>query len=177
MAGDDAGISAGAHAMTTFTVWKFDDPQGAERAVGMLEDAQANGLVKIDDNAIVSWPAGAPQPVTRHGHEENWRGAGWGAIWGILIGTLFFVPVVGGLAGAAIGALAKSTEGAGISKDQLETIRSEITAGTSALFLVTEKADLDRLGDRVRMHSTLLASNLTDEERDVLLETFGGAHR
>jgi uncharacterized membrane protein len=81
---------------------------------------------------------------------------------------------VGGLAGAAIGALAKSTEGAGISKEQLETIRSEITAGTSALFLVTEHANLDPLGDRVRMHSTLLASNLTKEESDVLLETFGG---
>ena len=161
--------------MTTFTVWKFDDPQGAERAVGMLQDAQANGLVKIDDHAIVSWPAGAAQPTTKHGHEQNWRAAGWGSIWGLVIGTLFFMPVVGGLAGAAIGALANATEGAGISKEQLESIRSEITEGTSALFLVTEQANLDPLGDRVRMHSTLVASNLTKEERSVLLETFGGA--
>jgi uncharacterized membrane protein len=92
-----------------------------------------------------------------------------------VIGTLFFIPVVGGLAGAAIGALAKATEDAGITREQLENIRSEITEGTSALFLVTEQADLDLLGDRVRMHSTLLASNLTKEERSVLLETFGGA--
>ena len=161
--------------MTTFTVWKFDDPQGAERAIGMLEDAQANGLVKIDDHAIVSWPSGASQPTTKHGHEETWRGTGWGSVWGILIGALFFMPVVGGLAGAAIGAVAKATEGSGISKEQLEAIRDEITAGTSALFLVTEQANLDPLGDRVRMRSTLLASNLTKEERDVLLETFGGA--
>jgi len=161
--------------MTTFPVWKFDDPQGAERAVRMLEDAQSNGLVKIDDHAIVSWPAGASQPNTKHGHEETWRGAGWGSVWGLVIGTLFFMPVVGGLAGAAIGALAKATEGAGISREHLESMRSEITEGTSALFLVTEQANLDPLGDRVRMHSTLLASNLTKEERDVLLETFGGA--
>ena len=161
--------------MTTFTVWKFDDPQGAQRAVEMLKDAQANGLVKIDDHAIVSWPAGAAHPDTKHGREETWRGAGWGSVWGILIGTLFFIPVVGGLAGAAIGALAKATGDAGITREQLESIRTEITPGTSALFLVTERADLDLLGDRVRMHSTLLASNLTKEERDVLLETFGGA--
>jgi uncharacterized membrane protein len=161
--------------MTTFTVWKFDDPHGAERAVGMLRDAQANGLVKIDDHAIVSWPAGASHPTTKHGHEETWRGAGWGSLWGLVIGTLFFIPVLGGLAGAAIGALAKTTEGVGISKEQLENIRSEITEGTSALFLVTEQANLDPLGDRVRIHSTLLTSNLTKEERSVLLETFGGA--
>jgi hypothetical protein len=39
---------------------------------------------------------------------------------------------------------------------------------------VTEEGDLDRLGERLRgMKSTLVATNLTDEERQVLLETFG----
>jgi uncharacterized membrane protein len=162
--------------MTTFTVWKFDDPDGADRAVRMLRDAQADGLVKIDDHAVVRWPVGEPHPSTAHGHEETWHGAGWGAIWGLLIGTLFFLPVVGGLAGAALGALSKATEDAGITKEQLENIRSEVTEGTSALFAVTEEGDLDRLGERFRgMHSTLLATNLTDAERNVLLETFGGA--
>jgi uncharacterized membrane protein len=162
--------------MTTFSVWKFDDPGGAERAVRTLEDAEADGLVKIDDHAVVSWPAGASHPDTKHGHEENWQGAGWGAIWGLLIGTLFFLPVVGGLAGAALGAVVKATEDAGITKEQLESIRAEVTEGTSALFAVTEQGNLDRLGERMRgMNSTLLATNLTDAERSVLLETFGGA--
>jgi uncharacterized membrane protein len=162
--------------MTTFSVWKFDDPEGAEQAVRMLKDAEADGIVKIDDHAVVSWPAGAAHPDTKHGHEEAWHGAGWGAIWGLLIGTLFFLPVVGGLAGAAVGALAKATEDAGITKKDLETIRAEVTEGTSALFIVTEQGQLDRLGDRMRgMHSTLLSTNLTDAERSVLLETFGGA--
>ena len=159
--------------MTTFTVWKFDDPQGAERAAHMVKEAQAGRLVQVDDLAIVSWPADAKEPTSKHGHEETWRGAGWGSILGILIGTIFFVPVLGGLAGAAMGAMAKSTAGAGISKKDLESIRSEITPGTSALFLVTEHANLDPLGDRVRMHSTLLTSNLTKEEEKMLLETFG----
>jgi uncharacterized membrane protein len=161
--------------MTTFSVWKYDDPAGAERAVELLKSAERDGLVKIDDHAVVSWPVGAAQPDTKHGHEENWRGAGWGGLWGLLIGTLFFIPVVGGLAGVAIGALAKATQDAGITREQLETIRSEITEGTSALFVVTEQADVDRLGERMRgLHTTLIATNLTDAERKVLLETFGG---
>jgi uncharacterized membrane protein len=162
--------------MTTFTVWKFDGPDGAERAARLLRDAEADGLVKVDDHAIVSWPVGAPQPHTAHGHEETWRGAGWGAVWGLLIGTLFFVPVLGGLGGAALGALSKVTEDAGITREQLERIRAEVTEGTSALFVVTEQGDLDRLGERMRgMNSALIATNLTDGERSVLLETFGGA--
>jgi uncharacterized membrane protein len=162
--------------MTTFTVWKYDDPEGADHAVQLLKDAQAEGLVKVDDHAVVRWPVGASQPDTKHGHEETWHGAGWGAVWGLLIGTLFFVPVVGGLAGAALGALSKSTQDIGITKEQLERIRTEVTEGTSALFLVTEQGDLDRLGERMRgAHSTLIATNLTDAEKSVLIETFGGA--
>jgi uncharacterized membrane protein len=60
--------------------------------------------------------------------------------------------------------------------DQLETIRTQVTEGTSALFVVTEEGDLDRLGERFHgMHSKLIATNLTEAERSVLHETFGGA--
>ena len=162
--------------MTTFTVWKFDDADGADHAAEILRNAEADGLVKVEDHAIVRWPAGADHPSTAHGHEGPWKAAGWGAIFGLLIGTLFFVPLVGGLAGAALGALGRATEDAGITKEQLETIRTQVTAGTSALFAVTEQGDLDRLGERFRgMRTSLIATNLTDAERDVLFETFGGA--
>jgi uncharacterized membrane protein len=161
--------------MSTFTVWKFDDPDGAERMMKVLQQAETDGLVKVDDHAVVSWPSGATQPNTKHGHDETWKGAGWGGVWGLVIGALFFMPVVGGLAGAAIGAISKATEDAGITKEQLEKIRTEVTEGTSALFLVTEHGDLDRLGERFHgLHNKLIATNLTDAERSVLFETFGG---
>jgi uncharacterized membrane protein len=160
--------------MTTFTVWKFDSPEGAEHAATLLKNAADDGLVTILDHAVVSWPVGASQPDAKHTHDDKRRGAGWGAFWGLLIGSLFLVPVVGGVAGAAIGAISKATQDAGIDKKQLETIRTQITEGTSALFAVTEEGDLDRLGERLRgMKSTLVATNLTEEERQVLLETFG----
>ena len=54
-------------------------------------------------------------------------------------------------------------------------IRTQITEGTSALFLVTEFGDLDRLGERFQgTDHTLISTNLTDAERDILLEVFGG---
>jgi uncharacterized membrane protein len=161
--------------MTAFTVWKFDGPDGADRAASILQRAASEGLIKILDHAVVSWPVGASRPNTRHGHEETMRGTGWGAFWGLLVGALFLVPVVGGVAGAAIGAISKATEGTGITKEQLETIRTEVTEGTSALFVVTDEGDLDRVGERFHgMHSKLVATNLTGAERAVLLETFGG---
>jgi uncharacterized membrane protein len=160
--------------MTTFTVWRFDDPHGAEQATTILEYAAADGLVKVVDRAVVAWPVGAAGPELRHRHDATWRRTGWGAFWGVMIGALFLVPVVGGAVGAAVGAVRRATDGTGITREQLETIRTGITEGTSALFLVTEGADLDRLGERFHgLHNRLVTTNLTEAERDILLETFG----
>ena len=161
--------------MTTFTVWKFEDPKGAKHAAEVLQQAQRDGLVRIVDHAVMSWPPDADQPKVKHSHDATKRGAGWGALWGVLTGALFLVPVVGGVVGVAIGALAKSTEGVGITKEDLTRIRTEVVPGTSALFVVTEQGDLDRLGERFRGgKGTLISTNLTEAERATLLETFGG---
>jgi uncharacterized membrane protein len=160
--------------MTAFTVWKFDDATGAGHAAVMLREAANDGVVKIVDHAVVSWPVGAKKPTVEQGHEEAIRGAGWGAFWGLLFGALFMVPLLGAAAGAAMAGLGHMTQGVGISKEQLEQMRSEITEGTSALFAVTEEGNLDRLGERFRgVHSRLVDTNLTPAEREVLLEAMG----
>ena len=160
--------------MTTFTVWKFEDPDGAEHAATMLKSAQEDGLVKIVDHAVVSWPVGQPQPTSSHKHDDPKRGAGWGALWGVLGGALFGVPIVAGVVGAGLGALSKTTEGTGITKDDLARIRTEVVEGTSALFVVSEEGSLDRLGERFRgVNMSLINTNLTEAERATLLETFG----
>jgi len=160
--------------MTAFTVWKFDTPEGAQHAADLLKTAQGDKLVKIIDHAVVAWPVGEKKPQIDQGHEETRHGAGWGAFWGLLLGTVFLVPLLGAAAGGAIGAVSKATDQLGISKEQLEAIRKEVTEGTSALFVVSEEGSLDRLGERFRgVNMKLLETNLTPAERDLLLETFG----
>jgi uncharacterized membrane protein len=161
--------------MTAFTVWKFDTPEGAQHAEKLLEQAEREEIVKIIDHAVATWPAGADHPTAKQGHDDTWRGTGWGAFWGLLVGVMIMVPVLGVAAGAALGALAKSTEKLGIDKEQLATIGRELTPGTSALFLVTQDADLDRLGERMRgTHMKLIETNLTDGERSIVTEALGG---
>ena len=62
----------------------------------------------------------------------------------------------------------------GITSDQLERVE-RVTEGTSALFVVTDSGDLDRVGERLRgVDMKLIDTNLTEAERGVLLETVGG---
>ncbi len=152
--------------MTTFTVWKFDEVEGAGRAESCLEAAQTEGIVTVVDHAVLSWPAGADEPDLRHDDDSPKRGAAWGAMWGILGGALFAIPVAGLVLGAGLGALARAAQDTGITHDDLSRIRAEVTPGTSALFLVTEDADLDRLGERLRSgaEGTLIARSLAKDE-------------
>ena len=160
--------------MTTFTAWKFDTPDGARVASEALKSAAADGLVTVVDRAIISWPEGASKPDLHHSHEDERRGTGWGAFWGLLFGTLFFVPLLGAAAGAAIGAIGKAVAAVGIDDAQLQSIREQVTPGTSLLCAVTQEANTDQLGERMHgLHSTLVATNLTPAEKSLLLETFG----
>jgi uncharacterized membrane protein len=129
-----------------------------------------------DDKSRVSWPVDASKPNSSTGHEEKRRGTGWGAFLGALVGMLFFVPVLGAAAGAAIGRAVKSGEGTSLNKDDLERIRAEVTPGTSALFAVTDQGSLDRLAERFHgMNQKLITTNLTESERQELIDSFGGA--
>jgi uncharacterized membrane protein len=161
--------------MTAFTVWAFDDPQAAERTFSSFRQAQDDGLVTIVDHAVVSWPEGADKPDTDIGRDDRVRGGAWGGFLGALIGLLFLVPVLGAVAGAAIGVAAKATDGTGLTKKDIAAIKDQVKPGTSALFLVTENTDLDRLGERFHGKNwKLISTNLTPEEQKVLHETFGG---
>ena len=160
--------------MTTFTVWKFDGVDTADRAARILKDAESEGLVAVVDHAVVTWPSGAAKPAVQHSHDDEKRATGWGALWGLLLGALFFVPVLGAAAGAATGAISRRLSRVGIDEDQIEQIRGSVVPGTSALFAVTDHADLDRLGERFHgLQHTLIATNLTEVESSVLHETFG----
>ncbi len=160
--------------MAAFTVWTYDTPEGAATAERALRSAEADGHVTVLDLAKVSWPLDAERPKTDHSHEGELKATGWGAFWGLLFGVLFFIPVIGVAAGAAIGAVSKAVGAVGIRKEDLERIREEVQPGTSALFALTENANLDRAGERMHgLRGKLVSTNLTEGERDLLLETFG----
>ena len=71
--------------------------------------------------------------------------------------------------------MANKYKSVGITEEQIEEIRAQVTEGTSALFLITQAANLDRLGERfLGTNMKLIQTNLTEAERANLYETFGG---
>lgn len=159
--------------MTTFTAWKFESVDGAEKATAVLRDASGDGLIRIEDYAVIEWEAAADRPTVKYENRDELRSAGWGALLGVLIGALFFLPLIGAAAGAAIGVLAKKMDAVGITKEQLDTIGEAVVPGTSALFVVNHDSDRDRLAERFRgLGGALIASNLVSGEEDEVRRAF-----
>jgi uncharacterized membrane protein len=159
--------------MATLTVWKFETETGADEAIGTIQDLVRQELIKIRDAATVSWPEGKKKPKTRQLNNLTTGGALGGAFWGLLFGMLFFVPLLGAAVGAAVGASSGMLADAGIDDDFIKRVRDEVTPGTSALFLLSSDAVLDRVKEAFANHQTeLIHTNLSQEDEDALRAAF-----
>jgi uncharacterized membrane protein len=160
--------------MATLTALRFPTAQGAETLLTTLETLQKQQLIQVEDGAIVTWPAEAKKPKTKQLHNLTGVGAMGGAFWGMLFGLLFFVPFFGLAIGAAMGALAGHFSHYGIDEDFINSVRSKITPGTSALFLLTSGAVVDRVAAAVKgQQFEIIQTNLSKEQEDQLRADFG----
>lgn len=160
--------------MTALTVWKFDTASGAGEALDKLKSLQKQQLIVVQDAAIVEWEQGKKKPKTRQMASLAGVGALSGAFWGMLFGLIFFIPFFGMAVGAAMGALSGHFADYGIDDDFIKSIRSQVTEGTSALFLLTSNATVDKLQEELKGQvGTLIKSNLTKEQEAKLNEAFG----
>lgn len=159
--------------MGTLSVWRFDSAEGADQAVGTLEELAKGRLITVFDAATVSWKDGAKRPRTHQLHNLTGAGALGGAFWGLLFGLLFFVPLLGLAIGAAAGALSGSLTNVGINDEFIKRARDEITPGTSALFVLSQDAVLDKVSAAFEgQNPHLLFTNLSDEQEKALREAF-----
>jgi len=161
--------------VATLTVWKFETADGAKHALGKLAELQKQHLIEIQDAATVSWPEGKKKPKTKQAVDLAGAGALDGAFWGLLFGILFFVPIFGLVAGAAVGALTGSFSDYGIDDDFIKDVKSKVTEGTSALFLLTGNVTLDKVEEAFKGDKAeLIRSNLTNDQEEQLQSHFSG---
>ena len=162
--------------MATMTVWKFPTAHGADRAEATLEDLQRRELIRIHDAAIVSYPEGARKPKTRQLTSMAGAGALGGAFWGLLFGLIFFVPILGMAIGAGMGALTGSLTDVGIDDGFIRRVRDEIQPGTSALFVLSSNAVVDKVEKAFEgQQMVLVETNLSHEQEEKLREVFSEA--
>jgi uncharacterized membrane protein len=131
-------------------------------------------IIEPDAIATIVRDAEGKYHVTTSHHPVG-GGASWGMFWGFFFGLLFFIPVFGMAVGAGLGAMFGKIEKSGINKEFQEQVRDMLQPGTSALFLVIEKATPDKAVDALApFGGTVLKSSLSKEAEQELQTALHG---
>ena len=161
--------------MTTLVAIGYSDETTATAAAEEARRLAKDLIIEPDAIAVIIRDKEGKFHVTTSHHAVA-GGLTWGMFWGLLFGMLFFVPFFGMAVGAGLGALmGKMTKGA-IDKDFEDRVREMLTPGTSALFLVIERATPDKAVDALSPYGgTVLKSSLSKEAEAELQEALHGS--
>lgn len=126
--------------MSHLIVIAFNDAGEAEKVRAALRTQQKEGLVALEDAAIVSRDAEGKLSVKNEVSRSTMIGTGIGALLGLLLGGLFFPLTglaIGALGGAGVGALTKM----GVDGKFVNDVKESLQPNTSALFVIVRSAD------------------------------------
>ena len=152
--------------MATLVAVGYPDQGTAEQARETVQRLEGELIIQADQVASISRDMDGKYHVhTTHGGASAGGGAVWGGFWGFLFGLLFFIPVAGLAFGAGMGALFGHFGEKGIDKAFQEQVRDYLQPGTSALFMVIEKATPDKAIAALQQYGgTVIRTSLSDED-------------
>jgi uncharacterized membrane protein len=160
--------------MATLTAFRFDTVGGADNALGVISMLQEQKLITVLDAALVSWPKGKNRPSTRQIILPSGTQLLDGTFWGMLFGLIFFVPVLDAGRRAERDRMTSALSDVGIDDTFIYQVRSKLTEGTSALFVLSRDPVMDTINDASKgKKPDLIAINVPRDEEMKLRNLFG----
>src|SRR5207248_5662075 len=152
----------------------YPDEATADAAAAEAQRLARDLIIQPDAIAVIVRDKEGGYHVHTNHHAVG-AGATWGMFWGFFFGLLFFVPVLGMAMGAGLGALFGKLEKSGIDREFQDQVRDMIKPGTSALFLVIEKATPDKAVAALSKYGgTVLKSSLSEDAEGQLQDALHG---
>lgn len=158
--------------MSELIVIGYNDEASAQAARESLFGMAKEYLVDIADAVVAT--ADDTGRVRLNQMVNLWTvGATGGAFWGLLIGVLFFNPLVGVVAGAGVGALSGALTDYGINDRFMKEVSEVLAPGQAALFMMVRDHASDRVIERLgRQGGKVLRTNLDRSKEDALRQAF-----
>lgn len=122
---------------SSLIVLAFDTMDEAEQVHEALVKGKKEGLVTIEDAAVVVKDAEGKVHVKNQVSRSTWAATGVGGALGLLIGTIFF-PIGGLVLGLAGGAVVGRLMDLGVDGKFVKDVGEQIKPGTSALFVLVK---------------------------------------
>lgn len=156
--------------MSTLVVIAFDDEYKANEVLLELVKLQREHLLDMEDAAVVVRTKDGKIKVNQT-QDLTLAGALGGGFWGLLIGLLFFNPLLGWAAGLVAGAISGKLTDIGIDDNFIKELGKTIEPGNSAIFTLVRQATPDKVLEEVgRFGGKVLRTSLSKEDEEKLQE-------
>jgi uncharacterized membrane protein len=133
--------------MSSLTAWRFSGTEGADDAVLRLKRLDEQDLIDVQDAAVIRWPHYASAPMA-HEHVTH--------------------------EGSAVSSIAKKLRHSNIDSSTVDSVKGDMTPGTSALVLLSANATVDTVAKAFAGQSMeLIRSDLSVQQEDQVRRAFG----
>lgn len=164
--------------MSELVVIGYDSEAAAEEALGEVRRLEKDGDLRLIGLAVVTvdeqGKTHVDTPVKPVG-----AGAVFGALWGVLLGLLFLVPVAGIALGGAMGALMGVLTKSGIDGRFRDDVQGLLSPGKAALVVMADSVLEDKFTAAMQPYGgTLLKKSLSQEdEYELAAEELSPEHK
>jgi uncharacterized membrane protein len=154
--------------MSDLVVIAFPTEEKAEEVRRKLLDMQQSYLIELSDAVIAVKHESGHVKLNQLFHPTA-AGAVSGSFWGLLIGVLFAMPIVGVALGAGAGALGGALTDVGINDKFMKDLAQALQPGSAALFLLIRKMTTDKvLQDLQGVGGTVLKTSFDHTQEQAL---------
>lgn len=159
--------------MNNLIVLTFDNMEEADKVREALVQGKKNGVLQIDDAAVVVKDEEGKVHVRNQVSRGTWTATGVGGLLGLLIGTVFF-PIGGLVFGLAGGALVGRMMNLGVDGKFVKDVEAEIKPGTSAIFVLLKNENpTAELAILRQFNGKVLQTTLDTEAEESLKKALG----
>src|SRR6516165_1984368 len=151
------------------------DMYRASEVLNQLQNMDDEWVVDLHDAVAVYRDYNGKLRVDQSYQMTTGEGAGWGGLWGSLIGLTLAIPFTGGATAPAAGALDASwwKDEFGIPDEFVKQVGGMIQPGDSAIYALLRTADPETVANQFRGYggtilSTTLSRNQQAKVEDVL---------
>ncbi|MGG7465905.1 DUF1269 domain-containing protein [Plantibacter sp. YIM 135347] len=164
--------------MSDLIVISFDNEGEAEAAYNEVLKLQNDLVVELAGLALVKVDGEGKTHVQTPGPAGKIGvGVAGGALFGTLIGILFFIPFAGLIVGGVFGALFAGLDKSGINAEFRDRVKETVTAGKSAVVIYATKLTEDKFAAALSSYGgTVVQTSLSAEDEAHLTEDLAAKH-
>ncbi|MBB3932159.1 putative membrane protein [Kaistia hirudinis] len=154
--------------MSDLVVIVYPTLEKAEAVRSELLELQKEYLITLDD-AVIATKTDDGKIKLHQMVNTTAAGAASGSFWGLLVGMIFLMPVVGVVIGAASGALGGLLADFGINDKFMKDLAESIQPGNAALFVLIREMTGDKVLEHMKGTGGVVLKTSLDNEKEAAL--------